>query len=117
MDVHRDRVGEHAHPLAPDGIVRQETGIAACLGEIFDGGERLREPLAIDVENGHEPLRIARQMLRRLVRLGEQIDRHRTIAFAEAVERDTHPIARRRTPVVVKDGLAHAFARSCRSAV
>eukprot|EP01030_Chromulinospumella_sphaerica_P026997 gene26997-27226_t len=47
------------HALPPGGVIGQEAGLFPRFRQVFDDGERLRQPLAIDVEHGQQPLRIA----------------------------------------------------------
>lgn len=75
--------------------------------EILDDRQRLGEVMAVDRQCRNEALRIARKVVVGPVRPGQQVDGDRVVLDAKKVERDAHPVARRRAPVVVKDGSGH----------
>ena len=58
LDVARDDLRQHPHARAIDSIARNQPVIGKDFIEVFDDGERLREPLAIVDERGHTALRI-----------------------------------------------------------
>ena len=98
-----------ARSAGSSGVKR---GLGAGRVEIVDDREALGQALAVDIEHRHEALRIARAIVRLLLRAGEQIDRHRVVADPLEVERDPHAVAGRRAIIIEQDGLGHAVGLS-----
>ena len=58
LDIAGDDLRQHAHARAIHGIARNQPVVGKRLVEIFDDGERLREPLAVVHQRRHAALRI-----------------------------------------------------------
>ena len=69
--------------------------------EIVQDGEALREPMPVDLQHGHEALRIDRAIGFRLLLAFEQVDRPAFVLDALEVERNSHAIGGGRPIVIV----------------
>ena len=103
VDLHRDRIGEGAHPGAPGSVGGQEAG-AAGLIEILDDRQRLRERQPVDRQ----------RPARGPAGSGRDDPSDRCSPFVRSTgtasqsspirpRRDADPVARRGAPVVIED--------------
>src|SRR5215471_4895694 len=115
VDVAGDHLGERAHLRPLDGVARQQRRLGMDFVEIFDDRERLNEHVAgIELQGRQAHLRIDRAIFRFLVEaaLLLQVDRNHLAAQALEVERDAHPIGRRRAKIGIKLHVSSLAGRS-----
>jgi hypothetical protein len=105
MDVAGNHLRRRPHLRPFERIARQQRRLGMHLIEIFDDRERLNEHVAgIELQRRHAHLRVDRAVFRLLVEaaLLEQVDRDHLAAQALEVERDAHPVGRRRAKIGIE---------------
>src|SRR3954451_23241408 len=75
--------------------------------EIIDDRHALSQPVPVDLEHGHEPLRGKRTILRRLLLVGAQVHLAALIFYSLEVQRDPHAVGGGRSEIIVKNDPAH----------
>ncbi len=92
------------------GVGRNQRRLGAGRVEKFYDGQALEEGLPVDLQRRHQALRVQSPIFRPLLPAFEQVQGHAFIADALEVERDPHPVARRRAEIIEQARSGHGGA-------
>ena len=93
MQIDGNDIGQGLRLCSFDRIVRQEAQTTRCI-EIVEDRQRLRKPLAVNVEDRDKALRIAGNVIGAFVLFLKQIDLFNPIIDTREVEPDADPVTR-----------------------
>jgi hypothetical protein len=107
VDVAGDRQGQRKHMSPIRRVGRHEGWVGDDRIEVVADREALSQPVSVDFQHRHEPLRVQFAIGAILLRARRQVDRPLLIFDALEVERNPHPVGSRGAEIIIEDGAAH----------